>query len=168
MDIRIASGLGFLWLMLPWLFIYRSSCGTAMLLRGNQLTPWKSPWCWERSRPEGEEGIRRWDGRMASLIGWIWTWTNTGRWWGAGKPGVLPSIGCKESDMAGQLNPGASFIGSAAETSQLGEPGRGAWQVLTSICSPLMSAPVFSESQVLIRNIGLGAGRNKGRCNALM
>ena len=59
---------GLLWIMLLWLFIYRSLCGTAVLSRGNQPTPWISPWCWERLRPEGEEGIRGWDGWMASLI----------------------------------------------------------------------------------------------------
>ena len=26
------------------------------------LTHWKSPWCWERLRAEGEEGSRGWDG----------------------------------------------------------------------------------------------------------
>ena len=26
-----------------------------------QMTHWKSPWCWERLRAEGEEGIRGWD-----------------------------------------------------------------------------------------------------------
>ena len=41
-----------------------------------QTTHWKSPWCWERSRAEGEEGIRGWDGWMASLMQWIWTWAN--------------------------------------------------------------------------------------------
>ena len=27
-----------------------------------QMTHWKSPWCWERLRAEWEEGIRGWDG----------------------------------------------------------------------------------------------------------
>ena len=30
----------------------------------------KSPWCWERLRAEGEEGIRGWDGWMAPLTQW--------------------------------------------------------------------------------------------------
>ena len=34
----------------------------------------KSPWCWERLRAEGEEGIRWWDGWMASLMQWTRTW----------------------------------------------------------------------------------------------
>ena len=49
-----------------------------------QLTHWKSPWCWERLRAE-EEGIRAWDGWMASLTQWTWIWANS-RWWGRGRP----------------------------------------------------------------------------------
>ena len=41
----------------------------------------------------GEGGYRGWDGWMASLILWTWTWANFGRWWGTGKSGVLQSMG---------------------------------------------------------------------------
>ena len=47
-----------------------------------QLTHWKSPWCWERLRAEEEKDVRGWDGWMASLMQWTWTWANFGRWWG--------------------------------------------------------------------------------------
>ena len=57
-----------------------------------QSAHWKSPWCWERLKAE-EEGIRRWDGWMASLMQWTWTWANFGRWWGTGRPGVQQSMG---------------------------------------------------------------------------
>ena len=30
---------------------------------------------------------------MASQIQWTWTWANPRRWWGAGRPGVLQSMG---------------------------------------------------------------------------
>ena len=53
----------------------------------------KSPWCWERLRAEGEEGIRWWDGWMASPMQWPWTWANFRRWWGIGRPGMLQSMG---------------------------------------------------------------------------
>ena len=43
------------------------------------LTHGQSPWCWERLRAEGEEGVRGWDGWMASLMQWTWTWENFGR-----------------------------------------------------------------------------------------
>ena len=54
---------------------------------------WKRPWRWEELRAEGEEGNRGWDDWMASLIQWTWTWANSRRWWGIGKPGVLQAIG---------------------------------------------------------------------------
>ena len=46
-----------------------------------------------RLRAEGEGGIRGWDCWMASLMQWIWTWANSGRWWGTGRPGGLQSMG---------------------------------------------------------------------------
>ena len=44
-----------------------------------------APWWWERLRAE-EEGIRAWDGWMASLVKWTWIWANSRRWWGTGRP----------------------------------------------------------------------------------
>ena len=55
----------------------------------------KSPWCWERLKAEGEEGIRGWDDWMASLKQWTWTWANFGRWWGTERPAVLQSMGSR-------------------------------------------------------------------------
>ena len=57
------------------------------------LTHWKSPWCWEIMRAEGEEGIRGWDGWMASPMQWTWTWTNFRGWWETGRPGMLQPMG---------------------------------------------------------------------------
>ena len=48
--------------------------------RCKEPTPLKSPWCWERLKAEGEEGIRGWDGWMASPMQWTWTWANFERW----------------------------------------------------------------------------------------
>ena len=58
-----------------------------------QLTHWERPWWWETLKAEGEEGKRGWDGWMVSPIRWRWTWANSGRWWGTGKPGRLQSMG---------------------------------------------------------------------------
>ena len=44
-------------------------------------------------KAQGKEGDRTWGGWMALLMQWIWTWANSRRWWGPGKPGVLQSIG---------------------------------------------------------------------------
>ena len=46
-----------------------------------------------KDRAWGEGGDREWDGWMALLIQRTWTWANSGRWWGTGKPGVLQSTG---------------------------------------------------------------------------
>ena len=64
----------------------------------------KSPWCWERLRAEGEEGIRGWDGWMASLMQWTWTWANSRRWWVKGGLECCSPWGRKESDTTGRLN----------------------------------------------------------------
>ena len=58
-----------------------------------QPAHWKSPWCWERLRAEGEGGIKGWDGWMASPMQRTWTWANFGRWGGTRRPGVLQSTG---------------------------------------------------------------------------
>ena len=41
----------------------------------------------------GKGDNRGWDGWMASLAQWTWIWTNSGRWWRTGKPGMLQSMG---------------------------------------------------------------------------
>ena len=43
-----------------------------------ELTHWKSPWCWERVRAGGEGDGRGWDGWMASPTQWTWIWANSG------------------------------------------------------------------------------------------
>ena len=64
-----------------------------------ELTHLKRPWCWERLRAGGEGDDRGWDGWMASPTRWTWVWVDSGSWWWTGRPGVLWSWGCKESDM---------------------------------------------------------------------
>ena len=61
-------------------------------------------WCWERLKAGGEGDDRGWDGWMASLTWWTWVWVNSGSWWRTGRPGVLQSMGCKESDTTERLN----------------------------------------------------------------
>ena len=63
-----------------------------------ELTHWKTPWCWERLREGGEGGDRGWDGWMASLIQETWVWANSRRWWRTGKPDVLQSMGSQLSN----------------------------------------------------------------------
>ena len=61
--------------------------------RCEELTHWKSLWCWERLRAGGEGGDRGWDGWMVSLSWWTWVSANSGRQRRAGKPGMLQSMG---------------------------------------------------------------------------
>ena len=62
--------------------------------------PQSHVWMWELDHKDwvwliakGEGGSRGWDGWMASLTQWTWVWTNLGRWWRTGKPGVLQCMG---------------------------------------------------------------------------
>ena len=55
-----------------------------------------------------EGGRRRWRQRMrcwvASPMRWTWVWASSGSWWWTGRPGVLRSMGSKESDMIEWVN----------------------------------------------------------------
>ena len=73
-----------------WCWSWNSSI---LVIWCEQLTHWKSPWCWERLKAEGAEGIRGWDGWMASPMQWTWAWADFRRWWGTKRPGVLPGHG---------------------------------------------------------------------------
>ena len=44
-----------------------------------EQTNWKRPGCWERLKPGGAGGDRRWDGWMASLTQWTGIWANSRR-----------------------------------------------------------------------------------------
>ena len=58
----------------------------------------------EGRRRRGQQRNRGWDGWMASLSHWTWVWASSGRWCRTGKPGVLQSMRCKESDTTERLN----------------------------------------------------------------
>ena len=70
-----------------------------------KVTPWKRPWCWERSKA-GEADDRGWDGRMASQTWWTWVWVSSVSWWWTGKPGMLQSMGSQRvgHDLVTELN----------------------------------------------------------------
>ena len=40
-----------------------------------------------------EEDDRGWAGWMAALTRWTWTWADSRRWWGTGRPAVLRAVG---------------------------------------------------------------------------
>ena len=91
-----------------WIFIGRYWCWSwypnTLATSCKELTHWNRPWWWEGLEARGEGDDRGWDGWMASLTQWTWVWVNSRSWWWTGKPGVLQSMGCKESDMTEQLN----------------------------------------------------------------
>ena len=71
-----------------------------------ELTHWKSPWCWERLKAGGEGDNRGWDAWMASQTQWTLVWVSSGSWWWTGKPGMLQSMGWQRVgyDWATELN----------------------------------------------------------------
>ena len=60
------------------------------------LIHWKRSWFWENLQAEGEEGNRGWDGQMASVIQWAWTGTNSRRWSGTERTGMLQTMGSQK------------------------------------------------------------------------
>ena len=80
----------------PWILIGRTDAkGEAPIFwspNNEQPTHWKDSDA-GKDREEGEEGARGWDGWMASPMQWPWTWANSGRRRGTGRPGVLQSTG---------------------------------------------------------------------------
>ena len=75
-------------------------------LLGTYLTHWKRLWSWEGLGAGGEGENRGWDGWVASWTRWTWVWVNSGRWWWAGRPGVLRFMGSQRvgHDWATELN----------------------------------------------------------------
>ena len=58
-----------------------------------ELTHWKSLWCWEGLGERGKGDDRGWDSWMASPTRWTWVWVNSGSWWWTRRPGVLRLMG---------------------------------------------------------------------------
>ena len=71
-----------------------------------ELSHWRRPWFWERSKAGGEWDDRGWDGWMASPTQWIWVWVNFSSWWWTGRPGMLQFMGSQiiGRDWAAELN----------------------------------------------------------------
>ena len=88
----------------PWILTGRIDA-EAQVFWSSDANSWLvGCWCWERLRAEGEEDIRGWDGWMASLMQWTWTWANFGRQWGTVRPDVLQFMQFKELDVTGWMN----------------------------------------------------------------
>ena len=71
-----------------------------------ELTHWKSLWCWEGLGARGEGDDRGWNGWMASPTRWTWVWVNSSSWCWTGRPGVLSFMGSQRvgHDWATEMN----------------------------------------------------------------
>ena len=92
------------WTELNWKNWCRSWSSNMLATWCEEPTRWKSPWYWESLRAGWDEGKWAWDSWMALPIQWTWSLTNSKRWLGTGRPGMLQSWGCKELDMTWWLN----------------------------------------------------------------
>ena len=92
----------------PWIFIGRTDAeaenSNTLATWCEELTPWKSLWCWKRLRAEGEEGITGWDGWMASPCSGHELGHTLGNGEGQGSLACYSPWGHKESDTTGWLN----------------------------------------------------------------
>ena len=83
----------------PWILTGRTDAEAEVLVLWTQYFGHANRWLIGKSlmlgkiRGRGEENIKGWDGWMLSPMQWTWTWANSGRWWGTGRPSVLPSMG---------------------------------------------------------------------------
>ena len=80
-----------------WIFIGRTVAeAEALILWPTDAKSWltgKDPDAgkdWRKKRKGGSRGL---GGYVASLTQLTWIWANSGRWWRAGEPGVLQSLG---------------------------------------------------------------------------
>ena len=93
-----------------WVFIWRDWCwswkSNILATSWEELTPWKSPWCWEGLKVGGEGDNRGWDGWMASLTWCTWVYVDSRSWWWTRRPGLLQFMGSQRvrHDWATELN----------------------------------------------------------------
>ena len=80
----------------PWIFVGRTDAEAEapilwpLMWRANSL---EKTLMLKRLKAWGEGGDRGWDGWTASSTQQTWVWVSSRRWWRAGKPGVLQSMG---------------------------------------------------------------------------
>ena len=92
-----------------WIFTGRTNAkAKTPILWPPDVKSWlirKDPDDWKDWRQVGK-GQQRWDGWIASLTWWTWVWTSSRRWWRAGNPGLLQSMGLQRvrHDWVNELN----------------------------------------------------------------
>ena len=91
------------WIFIDWCWSWSSKYLATWC---EELTHWKSPWCWERLKAGGEGDNRGWNGCMAPPTRWTWVWVSSRHWWRTGKLGILQSVGSQKvrHDWVTELN----------------------------------------------------------------
>ena len=85
----------------PWIFTWRADAeAEAPVFWSSDVNSLEKSLMLAKIEARGEQGIRGWDGWMASPMQWTWTWANSRRWWGTGRPGVLQSMGLQRVGQA--------------------------------------------------------------------
>ena len=115
-----------------------------------ELTHLKRPWCRERLKAGGERDDRGWDSWMASPTAWTWVWVNSGNWWWTGKPGMLQSMGYKESDTTEWLNWTDYVIWSSTQWWPCAEYPGTYWNPLFASISPPLGSWAHSRQGNMI------------------
>ena len=74
----------------PWIFIGRTDAkDEGPILWPPDARSWLITLMLGKIEGRRRRSDRGWDGWMASLTQWTWVWTNSGKWWRTGKPGML-------------------------------------------------------------------------------
>ena len=85
----------------PWIFTARTDAeAEAPVFWSSDANGWLIGKVPDAGRDWGQKEKRALEDGMQ----WTWTWSNSGKWWGSGRPGMLQSMGCKELEMTGWLN----------------------------------------------------------------
>ena len=74
-----------------WLLLSNHSLSSPFLWIFTLWMPFKFPDTgrdWGKKEKRESEDVDSW---VASPMQWTWTWANSGRWWGTGRPGMLQS-----------------------------------------------------------------------------
>ena len=89
-----------------WMFIGRTDAKAPIL-----WPPDGKNWLIGKDPDAGKDWRREEKGMTEDeMVGWTWVWASSGRWWRTGKPGMLQSMGSKESDTTQQLSSSVQFI----------------------------------------------------------
>ena len=100
----------------------------------------------------GEEGGRRWDDWMASLIQCTWVWANSGKQWRTWKPGMLQPMGLQRHDWVTEQQ--QQFSNFSFQTEQF-KP------LITQVNPTITTQKGMGEKQMTLKQ---GDGQREAHC----